>query len=135
MKKPKFYLVTYYLDNYRNGDHTIHLWPGSSTEDCNEKYQEILQDPKFGRRIYAHDIIKAEAELTIKSNMEDEMVTKKKKQQPPVGDKPENKDLEERYKGKSKTELKKILEDRKVRVFYHDTIDILVQKCIESESK
>ena len=137
MAKPKFYLVTYYLGNYKHDDHTIHLWPGSSIEDCNKKYQEILKSPNFGRRVYAHDIIKAGEELHIKSNMEDELIAKKKKEQTPQPEveKDEEKDLTLNYKNKSKAELKKILEDRKVRVFYHDTIDILIKKCVESENK
>lgn len=39
------------------------------------------------------------------------------------------------YSSMKKDELKKILEKRKVRVYYHDTIPILIQKCKDSEEK
>ena len=39
------------------------------------------------------------------------------------------------YSKMSKTELKAILERRGVRVYYHDTIEVLVNKCKESEGK
>ena len=37
------------------------------------------------------------------------------------------------YDNKTKDQLKKILKKRNVRVYYHDTLDILRQKCRESE--
>lgn len=39
------------------------------------------------------------------------------------------------YTKMSKAELKKILDSRKIRYYYHDTLAILVQKCIDSEVK
>jgi len=41
----------------------------------------------------------------------------------------------EDYLGKTKAELKAILTKRNVRVYYHDTLDILRAKCAESEGK
>jgi hypothetical protein len=133
----KHYLVVYY-DNGKdeNGEQifTIHMWPGKSIEDCKEQFDKIL-DSKFGQRIREFDIIESEPILQVKRDYASQKKERKKrsdagvKKSAPTLTKEEKKD----YSKLSKAELKEILKERGVRTLYHDTIDVLRQKCIDSE--
>ena len=133
------YLVVYY-DNGKdeNGKQlqTIHLWPGNSIDDCKDTFNKILENPKFEKKILEFDIIDSEPILQVKRDFaRPEKKVRKKRSDAGTKKEPKKEEAKTDYSKMSKTELKAILEKRGVKTLYHDTMDILRQKCLESEGK
>ena len=132
------YLVVYYdngTDENGNQLQTIHLWPGKSVSDCNNTFARILNNPKFEMKILGCDIIDSEEILKVKRDL---ICSEKKACEKCSDAETKKKPKEEEktdYSKMSKAELKDILEKRGVKTLYHDTMDVLRQKCLESEKQ
>ena len=113
------YLVVYYKSS--DNSITMHLWPGKTEEECKSKYTKISSG-KFAKDVLSYDIVDEENGAILVP-----IYKEVKKPVIPVAEKPK------KEKELSKAEMKKILQDRGVRVYYHDTIEILKKKLAESE--
>ena len=114
-------LISYLVVYYKSSDDsiTMHLWPGKTEDECKSKYTKISSG-KFAKDVLSYDIVDENTGV-----ISVPVYKEVKKPVIPVAEKPK--------KELSKAEMKKILQDRGVRVYYHDTIEILKKKLEESE--
>ena len=113
------YLVVYYKSS--DDSITMHLWPGKTEEECESKYSKISSG-RFAKDVLSYNIVDENTgviSVPVYKEVKRPMI--------PIAEKPK------KEKELSKAEMKKILQDRGVRVYYHDTIEILKKKLAESE--
>jgi len=108
------------------------MFPGNSIDECHSMLTKILKG-KFGKKVVEFNIIDSEPTLKVDR---DYARSKKNRRRKRVHVVPEpTKDTgKEDYSKKSKSELKEILKARGIKFLYHDTIDMLREKCIASDA-
>lgn len=121
------YLVVYYKQTLDN-EITVHLWPGENDDECIKKFKMMKEKSTVRENIInKYEILDFDnVNEFLKVPSEEPDIKKAEEPKAPA--------VNNDYSKLSKTEMQNILKERGVRVFYHDTIPILREKLINSES-